>query len=430
MFQSVPADATTGPHVTVQVNVFGGAAVGAPMIPIPDPYLDPSSAPQPESAWTPRIVRPDSEPGSEFHGPSPVRGSEGEHRIHSPVRSSEGEHRTTEDWERQFEQRELSPDDRAGYAACTSLRQFYDAWVESEHQRRVAAGKLAKATYNRYRQALAVWERFAPRPPRDQPDSEPWTGLPIGQCSDLYVTEFLNSLAASKSPYYAKSIWSHLRAVFHQAVKVGALDRCPMPEPVKAPAVPVEVYRENELGPIFMAFTAGGPQLQVAFICAVNFGPRSEDLFGLTWDCFDFKNDPPTVTYTAQKTGKLQTVPLADCTVWQVERLASGRRLKVGPLFPELTAPGSKQPNRSRAARQRNALAKRLLGELGIHVQKPWQVARATANTRYESHSPGSGRFILGHSLSDVNSRSYFEPSRVVIEAVMTLPQPEEFLKT
>jgi len=166
----------------------------------------------------------------------------------------------------------------------------------------------------------------------------------------------------------------------------------------------------------------------VAFVTAVNVGPRAVDLFTLRWEDFSFFAERPVVEFTARKTGKRQVVPLAEVTLRQLDRWkrASGVLLPVGLVWPELTDAAARDPERSRAARDRNARFKRILATLGIAHERPWQVCRLTCNERLERHRPGAGQFVLGHA-STLNSVSYRDPSGLIYEAVSTLPQPECF---
>lgn len=224
-----------------------------------------------------------------------------------------------------------------------------------------------------------------------------------------------------------QSTWSHLRAIFSRAVQVRAIER--VPDPVWPPAIddaePKSLYDDAQLGAVYRALHRS-TDLQVAFVVAVNCGPRAQDLFGLRWENFALSIERPRLEYVARKTGKRQCIPLAACTVAQLRRWQRA----AGVIVTAGEACGLIWPHwQAERARKRATLArfKRVLATLGIRHAKPWQVARLTCNERLERHRPGAGQFVLGHS-NTLNSRSYREPSGLIWEAVTTLPQPPEFI--
>ena len=75
-----------------------------------------------------------------------------------------------------------------------------------------------------------------------------------------------------------------------------------------------------------------------------------------------------------------------------------------------------------------SALVQQLLTDAGITSQfsKPWQAARATCNERLEAVQEGVGQFVLGHSLG-LNAKSYRQPSAIIRDAILRVPQPLSF---
>jgi integrase len=225
-----------------------------------------------------------------------------------------------------------------------------------------------------------------------------------------------------------RSTWRHLRGILNHAVRVRALESTPEPEWSRAEDRQAkELYTDGQLAAIYESLAAQA-DLQVAFVVSVNAGLRSVDLFSLRWSNVLLRRERPALEFTSRKTGRRQLVPLGPVTVAQLDRWrrATGVLLDDCMVWPKLTDPDAADPERSRAARRRNARLKAALATLGIEHAKPWQVGRLTCNERLERHRPGSGQFVLGHAAT-LNSVSYREPSGLIYEAVSTLPQPDCF---
>lgn len=304
-----------------------------------------------------------------------------------------------------------------------SLRGLYCDWILPDLERRVAAKTLARATIFKDLQALNRWELYSPRP-SDWPEGRTWPGVPLEFITPRYVEEFLVALFAGCPVGTARSTWSHLRNLLNHAVKVRAIEACPKPEHIpNADGGPVRIYRAEEIAAVYVALRHHVP-LQVSFVLALNIGARAVDLYLLRWEDFDLTTDRPCVSFVSRKTGKRQTVPLAPVTIAQLQRLPSFGHDPY--LFPTLTSPTSADPEKSTRSRRRRDHMQTCLQIAGIDLEKPMQAARATCNTRLERHRTGAGQFVLGHGLT-LNSKHYHEPSDMVFDAVMTLPQPPCF---
>ena len=109
----------------------------------------------------------------------------------------------------------------------------------------------------------------------------------------------------------------------------------------------------------------------------MNTGMRTVDLFCLRRQTCDLDGQSPALEFTARKTGKVQRIPLAPCTVAHVRRL-----LKFVPgddLFPcfrHRTMPTRR--NRTKPVIGTPS-RKALLLRAGFDFPKPWQACRATA---------------------------------------------------
>jgi len=237
------------------------------------------------------------------------------------------------------------------------------------------------------------------------------------------VTWFLERLTQATCAATAKSTWSHLRTVFKAAVRLRAIVDAPVPEQETVDAK-ATIYKPSQIEAAYRAL-APHPDLQVAFVLSLNAGLRPVDLFALSWNNVELDTERPLLDFTSQKTSKQQGVPLAPVTVAHLMRLPSSRR-RIGKLFPGRQGEHAKDRERSRPARTRSALVKKLLAAVRIRYSKPFQAGRATCNERLEAHRQGSGQFVLGHALT-LNSRSYRQPDQMIFEAITTVPQPECF---
>ncbi len=310
----------------------------------------------------------------------------------------------------------------------SGLRRFYQDWVLPDLARRVGEKTFTKATLAKDNQALTRWELYT-RPEHWSPERD-WPGWPLQYITPRVLETFLVRLFASVPAGTARSTWSHLRQILNQAVKVRLIDAAPKPAHIPdGDDGPVQIYQESDLrgNQLQAAYHALRHEvdLQVAFVLAVNAGPRAGDLFLLRWIDFNLSAANPWFTFVAQKTNKRQTIPLAPLTVKHLLRLTSRERDEF--LFPRRSSPLSTDPEKSKPARARRSLmAERFLAAGLEAFDRPMQAARATCNTRMENHRTGSGQFLLGHALT-LNSRHYYEPSDMVFDAVQSVAQPECF---
>lgn len=402
--------------------------------------------------------RSQQEEGGDGWIPPDGHGGPFAHRILDPVRSPDGEkkqaaevgqkplnHRVEPGGERydwaaavagEAEAVEIPEGERVWFSERYTLRGLYEHPVyglAAVRASRVADATLAAASAAKDRQALNRWERYSPRP-GDWPAGEPWRGRPLAWISDKHVAATVGAMRKELALSTCRSTWNHLRTIFRRAWDVKAIERVPEVTWGRSDGTERAArahYTDRQLVQIWTAL-AGQLDLQVAFVVSVNVGLRTVDLFCLRWDCLQLTAERPVVEFTARKTGKRQTVPLGPATVRQLDRWRRAQGLLfpecAGLVWPELTDATAADPERSRAARCRNARFKRVLAGLDppIRHAKPWQVGRLTCNERLERHRPGSGQFVLGHS-ETLNSTSYREPSGLIYEAVVTLPQPAEW---
>lgn len=326
--------------------------------------------------------------------------------------------------ERQYRDPLVPEASRQHLRRSLTLRQFYEEWMLPELLARAVAGDLSRATLKKYRQALTRWEAFSK--PAGWDPAKPWQGVPIGAITGLYVDSVMLTMRKSLAADTVKSTWNHLRTIFNHADRVQALEAAPKRQRQKAIKRTPRTYTEAEIELAYHALE-DHVDLQVAFVLGVNCGLRTIDLFLLHWDNFDLQSDRPTLTVRAYKTKKEQRLPLATITVQHLQRLPSLRHR--GYLFPGRTNPQALEPEDSKPAERRRAIVRMMFAGVGLHVEKPFQTARATCNTRLNS-TPGfdrAGNFMLGHDLG-CNSTSYMNPSELVFQAVRAVQQPACFL--
>lgn len=323
------------------------------------------------------------------------------------------------------------------------LNAFYAAWMAAWRDREVSAGRCSPATREKELQALRRyddWDRANDRQPASWPRGIAWTGLPIAYLTGPRIEDFLRDLSSRLARATVKSTWNHLRTVLNFAVEIQAIDTAPAPRQVDFSEVDEDddlfarTFSLDECGTIYERLD-GNEQLQSAFVVAVSTGLRSVDLLGLRWRNVRTSGDQaqrPQLRVKAQKTGKLQSIPLAGCVVAHVDRLRASLLTVADDawVFDRLVSHNHQQPTKSRAARRSLAELKAAIEAAGVDVpDKPWQVCRATCNTRLEMHRPGVGKWVLGHSANDVNATSYTNPTEDIYEAINTLPQPPQFLR-
>ena len=327
---------------------------------------------------------------------------------------------------------------RLDYRAKTTLRMHYEQWMQASRESRIAAGTLAGASEEKIRNSLSWFERWTQ--PSNWPDDKPWGGLTLNRI-DLETLQVAVDAAMSElSSNYVRNLWASLRIVVNDAVKRKVARKI---EGLKFERSSKEtvVLTEAEIETCYRSLSAF-PVLQVAFVVGINTGLRPVDLFLLKWEDIRTSGAHPEIVMKSRKTSKLQGIPLHDVTLAHIQRLPR----KSDYLFPGFSAPDTKEPEKSRAARTRNDITKKLYEQAGLdcstgtvtkagrtrktfgRLYLPWQPCRPTCNERLERHKPGSGVFVLGHSLT-MNSRSYRNPSEFVVSAVRSLPQPACFLE-
>lgn len=321
-----------------------------------------------------------------------------------------------------------------------TLVEFYRDWMAPHRQRQLRAKKVTGNTLSKERQALNRWREWELA---NRPDdwSGDWSGVPIGFLAGGYLDEFYAAMAKKYASQTVVSTRNHLRTILNFAVQIGALDEAPQPQPLdlEDPEDVEEdlatVWSDEELDALYRS-ASGRFDLQTAIVLAVNCGPRSVDLFTLTWrKNICLHEDVPMLRFRARKTGKKHGIPLHPVVVDHLQRLRADESFDPGgPVFPDLGSVACKDPERSRAARARNKLIKRCLAEASLPIhERPWQVMRATCCTRLNDIKSGIGSWVIGQGFDRAGTKLaedfYYNPSRLAVSTILRSPQPAAFLR-
>jgi integrase len=307
-----------------------------------------------------------------------------------------------------------SPERAEELALTVTLPCFWRDFMKSTKE-----NETADNTVTNYQTAVNLYQAHAPRD-----DKPSWMGMPIGCVSKLYLEAFFNAALPGRSPHYIRSTWIKLRVILNHAKELGLISAVPRPKLPKAPPKKVVIYQNDQVEQVYRSL-ADFPDLQVAFVLALNAGMRPVDLFLLDRSNL-MLGDQPRIEFVSRKTKLPQVIPLAPITVRHLLRLPDqGQRLS--PLFPGRSDPTSDDPERSRYARDRTELVKACQLLNGIEFDKPFQAARATCNTRLLRFGPSVCNYVLGHRLKGVNEQHYSEPTELVFEAINTVAQPACF---
>lgn len=316
---------------------------------------------------------------------------------------------------KEFPGQKITPEQAAEIARSNTLVGYW-----RDHVKTAKTTSRKRNTVSKYNSAVSCWAKYSPRP-----DSGPWSGMPIGLITTSYAQGFIDAAAQHVAAATLRPYWNHLVAIFRHAKRSGVIKKIPKPVlPVAMKRKP-QILQVDQIAAGYAALAAD-IELQVSFVLSLNVGARPRDIFALQWSQIATEAGYWSVTFTATKTSLAQCVPLADVTVQQLQRLP-GWSTRSGSLFPSLGNAAAKDPERSRPARRRRQKLKAALATVGIDIDKPYQVCRATCNTRLDAVRDGVGKVVLGHKAKDVNTEHYLNPDQKVREAVFNVPQPDCF---
>lgn len=335
----------------------------------------------------------------------------------------------------------LLDSERPAFAAQTSI---WDWFQQCQSGRWGKVGKKstkAIATTYGYRDSIRCWCEASR--PSNLDETIEWPGWSLETFERLTSDQWQPLLdwmdeTADLAAGSIKKHWRALRVFLNHAKKANAIRWYSDPE------LPAEddlnrTYSPKEVAALWRALKPW-PLLRSAFVCSLNCGLRTNDLLCLPWSAVQTDvMGRRILCFRARKTGKQQTIPLAPITVAALE---AARRVtgKTPWIFWGLTNPAVKFPERSKFALERREIVRSVIRSCDLrelpkpnrpglppHISKPWQVGRATCATRYETYHLGVGAFVLAHSKVGVTARSYTEPTELVWEAVLNVPQYDCF---
>ncbi len=321
---------------------------------------------------------------------------------------------------RLYSPEDQGPPDRS-YSRMT-LREMFLARMRPE-----MSGRAAK-TIAEYHTLLSDWERLTDDPP-------------IACLSRVQLFEFREQLQQERyrgqfrSSATINKKFRTLRAMVRQCWPAdshnpGGLGACGyflFPQELKETKKLPYIFSQEELSRLYQACNLQSwPRRHAALtwrtILVTHFccGPRTFDLLSLTWDDIDFSyRDCGAVSFAATKTSKLQRVPLHRAARSHLQALRAVSQSQ--RVFPGFTA-----TNKSTIRRH----WRKLKEAAGISATAVMEDMRKTCNTAYTDRWPGVGAWILGHRLGGVNAQNYYNPTRIVLEAVENLPVPDCFHET
>lgn len=301
-----------------------------------------------------------------------------------------------------------------------SLRGYYQKEVLPEIRYEQAASSLEQDEI-----ALRHWERYTTNPP-------------IVEIGKEHIAMFRDGLIArGLANSTVNKYWRELRAVFNWAQDEAVISRTPviskrsksklLKEPSKRQR---ETLTIDEVTRLYKAcskatYPDGGetpaPKLwRTAVVLWWFYGARTMDLLKhLEWSNVLW-NDR-LLRFAAQKTGKLQGLPLTDLTAAHLKSIMK----KSNRVFPGFNTKGSRLHSgwkrgfytSWRAEIQPEA------GLSGIDIRH----FRETMVTRNNGIEAGLGNWIAGHYMPGVSAQNYDLPTQRVRDAVDRTPVPECF---
>lgn len=341
-------------------------------------------------------------------------------------------------------------------ARLWTLAEFYDQALSGWRHRQLDRKEVSQGTLQKERQSLACFSEWDKRQqPPNWPSGNIWRGLPVSFLSAHYFEQWaIERLNGGLAIGSVEGRWCQLRTILNWLVKLRVIDQSPACN--LAPAIERHrqaaidrgdldeddftptAYTDSQLSAVY-AGLSGRLDMQTAWVLGANSGPRTVDLFGLRWGInVRLDAETPEMFYKAKKTGKRHWVPLAPVCVAHLKRLvhSQGHLDPLAPgglVFPHLTAGSCSDSEKSHAARARNAVIKSVLASCRISeanpkdYAKPWQVLRATANSRLNNHSPGVGLIVTHGKEANVGNAHYWNEKPLITKAVMELKQPDAF---
>lgn len=315
-----------------------------------------------------------------------------------------------------------------------TLRSYYKAHLLPELSD-LAPRSLKADTY-----ALNVWERFTENIPLSSGEVEFHSQL---------ITLRESMLQAGLATSSINMVWRELRAMFAAAVDDGYCSSVPFIRErrrgrvvksrlVKQVVKPQrEIITEDELLKLwratrFATYPSNGPfpaskLWKVALVLFWTFGARTIDfLQNLRWDHVKF-NDR-LLQFTAQKTSKLQGLPMSDVVVAHLKSIhLESTQSSTDPVFPGFRTAGHRKTSGKWKRGYYTTWRHEIQANSEIFEPIMLKHFRQRVVTRYNAMHPGLGSWIAGHYMSGVSAQNYDLPTDQIREVICSAPVPSFF---
>ncbi|MBV09012.1 MAG: hypothetical protein CMN21_07310 [Rubinisphaera sp.] len=304
-----------------------------------------------------------------------------------------------------------------------TLREFYDSNIYPE-----IVYEQAKGSISCDRTALNHWERHTPN-------------RPIDQITKSDLASFRDGLRATGAKNNTiNKYWRELRSMFNWAEEDGEIIRSPTisrrsksklteaTKKIQRESLTLEEVTQLWEGCAKARYPSGGeipaPKLwRTAIVLFWFYGARTIDFLQLlTWE--NVKMSDRLLQFTAQKTSKLQGLPLTDLVMAHLESIKRNST----HVFPGFRSKGSwlakpgKWKNGYYTTWRRDIQGLKP-GQDGILIKH----FRETMLTRCNGIDAGLGNWIAGHYMPGVSAQNYDLPTARIREAIAKTPVPDCF---
>lgn len=287
---------------------------------------------------------------------------------------------------------------------------------------------LSPRSLDEDRVALNNWERYTPNKLLSEIDEADLMALRDGM------------LTAGRAPSTVAKTWRELRAMLAAASDDGLLATVPKLKRrsriVKLhPKRQRETVNETELTALWRAckhatYPADNPPgleaaklWRVALVLFWTYGPRTGDVFNLTWD--DVRFGDRLLQFRATKTGKLQGLPLTDLVIAHLRSIKTQYNRR--HVFAGFRTPGC----HLRTGRWKAGYYATWRADITAHCPLKSPIVlkhfRERMVTFYNGREPGLGSWIAGHSMPGVSAQHYDLPTQRIRDAIAAAPVPECF---
>lgn len=347
----------------------------------------------------------------------------------------------------------VDEEQRQHYRTNATLGEFYWSVIHPWRLRQLGRGEVARGTLTNERQSIRCYQGFDKSSrPEKWPLGIPWNGRPMGFIATNYIGDWIKHRLThgnERGPLAQGSMpkrWNHLRFVLNQAFRLRIIDEqisLSVKELVQQCTAELDVDLLDDLDMIPNAWTDeqlhaiyrqldGDLEMQTAWVLGAQAGPRTADLFGLRWQKnIRLNAQQPELLFIPQKTKRKQRliwVPLGPIAVDHLNRLAHQQAHLGDPqglVFARLTDGQRDDPEDGERSRARIRRIKSAIVDAGIELtedmERPFQMLRATCNSRLNQISTTMGDRATHGKRATVQGRSYDDYRDALTDAVMKL---------